>query len=124
MQLGNLFADVFSDHGISGWQAILGLAVMALYAQLVGWNVISDRRAQRNIAKMENTVESQNLKIELANKESGDAKVEARNAKLEAKAAKFMAAMPCHLLECPKRTNPPSMSFSINENPPSSEGAI
>lgn len=115
----DILADIFKEHGISGWQAILGLAVMALYAQLVGWNVIADRRAQRNIEKMENTVESQNTKIESANKEAGAAKVEAQNAKLEAKAAKFMAAMPCQLLECPKRTNPPSMSFSINENPPS-----
>lgn len=97
---------------------------MALYAQLVTWNVIADRRAQKNIEKMERTVDSQNTKIEEANKSAGSAKVEAENAKLEAKAAKFMAAMPCHLLECPKRTNPPTMSFSINETPPASEGSL
>lgn len=113
----DILADIFKDHGISGWQAILGLAVIALYGQLVTWNVIADRRAQRNIEKMEKTVETQNEKIETAKSEAGSAKVEAENAKLEAKAAKFMAAMPCHLMECPKRANPPTASFSIGESP-------
>jgi hypothetical protein len=98
-----MIASVFTDHGVTGWQAILGLAVMALYGQLCLWNWTSDKRAQKNIEKMELIVESQNTKIELAKNEAGTAKIEAAKANVEAKMAKHAAQQPCHLPECPKR---------------------
>lgn len=52
-----------------------------------------------------------------AKADSANAQRESENAKLEAKKATLTAASPCHLPICPKRSNPPTASFSIGESP-------
>lgn len=107
-----IILSVFADNGIQGWQAVLGTAVAAMYAQLVAWHIIADNRAQKQITKMEGIVAAQDIKIDQAQEKSTAAKLEAENAKVEAKFAKMAATQPCHLPQCPKR----NITYVIKED--------
>lgn len=114
MQLGNIpYLKEMIDLGLTPVNGIFILGIVSI------WKVFLAR-----INKVEGHADECDKDRKKLSKEMidlsrtvGEAKNEAENAKLEAKKATLAAASPCHMAVCPKRSNPPSASFSIGESP-------
>lgn len=113
MQLGNIpYLKEMVDLGLT---PVNGIFILGIY-YLARFVIERVRKVEGHADECDKDRKKLSKEMIELSRTVGEAKNEAENAKLEAKKATLAAASPCHMALCPKRANPPTSSFSIEES--------